>query len=1771
VKHVMRQIWDYSKVLAVSRLACVLYFLIIIGAGAFFRIYGYDWDEYRTIHPDERQIVSFQIPKIHWPKTDYQPPASQWLSTLNPKFFAYGTFPMYLLKVTSFGYQKYFGAKHPVNMYAFARILMGFIGTLTLLVVYVLGRQSGDSRSGLLASLFLCFTVLHFQHSHFYVVEILQVFLITLAVYYGLKIAQHGKGFILFGITLGLAVATKVSSLALLAPFFSGVVLYLWKQRRIFYMRIWILVVVTMVIAVVVCFIGMPFAFWDFQEFKRDLTDESRMVRLDPPRFYTFQYMGTTPYWYHIVTMFWYSIGPPLFILMILGVFYSIKKSITERSTTDIYLLSWIIPFFLVTGQFGTKFARYMLPLMPVLAVFAALFVVRYRGFFKKAVRIFTILTIIFTILYSVAYIRIYSKPHTVVESSDWIFDNVFPGAHFLVETTAEFTIPVSIRGKGNKFKFQERNLDLYRFPDNNSKADRIAENLEWADYIFSASKRVYGSVFRAPDRFPITCNFYRNLFAGHLGYELVKTFTSPPELLGLKLNEDFADESFRVYDHPKIHIFKKVAQFDKATLAKRIKSPPRSLMNIGLNEVLTLDAGEQLPPDALIDKERTTNLPRGYTFHNLNGKLAIFMWYAMIQLFGILAYPITFFIFGKLPDRGYAFSKMVGILLFAYFNWILVSLHIIPNTLVSIGISLLILLFISVVCYFTVKPRMQEFHKSGMKHVWWTESVFGGIFVIFLTYRMFHPDIFWSESSMDLSFLTSSMRSLYFPPWDTWAAGFRVNYYYYGQYIIAALSKLSGIPAKFTYNLAYITVPALVGTFLFSILYNLTRKFRYGLWAAVFGVFSCNLDGFLHVFRATSQTALKLVNNPAASLLHLHEKFLIFYGHFLQKLIQWGWITKSFFSDSDFPAREFRFFRSAHEIIPQTAAHEFPFWTFTFVDLHAHLLVMPIYILVLGLELNLLFRPGRGLNLFGTGPGKYLRIFLYAVLFTSIYPTSTWTYPVHVLIFLLIFGIQAIRGFKQRYSGDKSFYSLILKIWTTVSSTVFHTFFPLLILVITGLGLFLPHLLHFYRPALGLGMVKNVTTLFTDYLTIKAFFVFMISTWLIVSLARYFQHSRWFSGKKRIPVLFFMIVVSFCASVTAFYFAGNAFRPHRDYMVAGFLFPFLLGTLYLMTRKSISRERLYICIIALFFLLIGFGLEFACVKDDYFGGGMSRFNNIFKYYLFAWYLGAIVASYTLYEIKQKYYSTGFCEKTMRRVWIGIFLLFFLATLFFIPLGLKNRRHTHMFRPKMVPKHVSPTIDGWAWMVKFKPDINAGINWLNQNVKDSSIIVEAAGGADRRGRVDYNYQYSFISAATGLPTIIGWENHVNQRHYKLGGKRKLNLTEADKRARDVKTIYNTLDMEKLISLLNRFNVEYIFIGPLERRVYNAEGLEKFDILPKQFPIVFQEGKVTIYRYDDPPLDDESAQALENFNVRFAQIIKQREVEQARKEQLDEERRKKDIDRQKSLPAIFMEKGGFGIRKGMFKEPRGMANDKDGNLYIADFRNFRIQKFDPEGKFLTMWGEEGSETSQFNDLCDVTIDSKGNVYVADTFNSRIQKFSSNGRFLKSWKGVDRPRGIFAGPDNLIYVANTSANNIIIFDEEGQVKRQFGRHGKGMNELDQPIGITVHSDKIYVADSRNKRIQIFKLNGQYVNHIAVPGWVGNVFVEPYVAILKNGDIAATDPTSHSVYRFNPGGKLIKELSLTNRFQHPMGIVCTEQGKVYVVDSHHHKVQRVRELEK
>ena len=296
-------------------------------------------------------------------------------------------------------------------------------------------------------------------------------------------------------------------------------------------------------------------------------------------------------------------------------------------------------------------------------------------------------------------------------------------------------------------------------------------------------------------------------------------------------------------------------------------------------------------------------------------------------------------------------------------------------------------------------------------------------------------------------------------------------------------------------------------------------------------------------------------------------------------------------------------------------------------------------------------------------------------------------------------------------------------------------------------------------------------------------------------------------------------------------------------------------------------------------------------------------------------------------------------------------------------------------------------------------------------------------------------------------------------------------------------------------------------------------------------------------------------------------------------------------------------GAPGKDPGQLDQPRGIAVDQQGNVYVADTGSHRIEVFKNDGTPLRTIGTFGSAAGQFNEPHGVAVDAQGNLYVADTWNARIAKFDATGTFVKSWGegkqefgegrratmtdgteagnateplGFFGPRGIAVDKQGNVYIADTGNKRIVVTDGNGTFLYQWGHAGSEPGAFNEPVGIAVDGQgSVYVADTWNGRVQVFgrdrdgKVSPIPTVTWQVAGWQPNTYDDPFVAVSAGGQVFVTVPSRDSVIYANTrgdvllrwGGKGTDMASLTL----PSGAAVGPDDSVYIVDHSNGRVLR------
>ena len=786
-----------------SRTARLLLFIFFVAAVP--RFIGLDWDGGRGFHPDERRIV-FALEEI-----SFRP------LQLNPHFFAYGSFPLYILRAwtsaaAAIGIAPVSFSGRLMSGRAFsAAVSVAMVGWLAWLAFRLYGR-----RAGLLAATLLALAVLPIQHAHFITFDLHQAFLVlaTLERLVAYTFDRRRRTLFVGAAIAGFALATKVSSAPLLLPVAIAALGVAPGSRGGVGPRL--VSVVIAFAASAACFvIGEPYALLDPQ-FLHDIREQGTMVRNAGNVPYTIQYLGTRPYLDDLTQAFTWGLGPVLGIVAGIASVAAVVRWVRRPSLAEGILLSFFLPYLLVTGWFPVKFMRYLLPLYPLWCLYAARWLAgtderRPRLPLRAAAAV----TVASTAVWAISFAGIYTRPHPWVAASEWFYRS-FPAGARVATPHWEEGFPVGV-GRETGDRYANLELPLYE-GDGPAKIELLAARLAEADAIVFPSKRLYGAISNAPERYPRTNRVLALLFAGDLGFELGATFASRPSILGIEWNDDLSDESFTVYDHPKTLIFRKQEVLDAKELERRMTS---AVPSKPIDRAAMLSAGGPTPLEASPVEPRSSSSTFGVATWTIALGAFLFAGHRLLGFWFPHASPLA--LSGLGPVCAY--------LLFAWISWLLPSVRLASFSATTTLVAGLVVVGLAT----RARPTPRDATAAIL--------LFTSFFV-FLAIRAMNPEIFWGEKPMDFSFVSSLYRSTELPPPEPWMSGKIINYPYFGHFAVVALGKATGISPGLAFNLGIALVAALATAAAYGAGAAITGTRRGGLVAAFLGIFAGNLAG---------------------------------------------------------------------------------------------------------------------------------------------------------------------------------------------------------------------------------------------------------------------------------------------------------------------------------------------------------------------------------------------------------------------------------------------------------------------------------------------------------------------------------------------------------------------------------------------------------------------------------------------------------------------------------------------------------------------------------------------------------------------------------------------------------------------------------------------------------------------------------------------------------------------------------------------------------------
>lgn len=549
----------------------ILLFIVLLGA--FFRFYNVDWDQGQHLHPDERFLTmvatAMMLPTN--PVTYLDPQ----LSTMNPAnighpFYVYGTLPVVLTKFLAVS----IGGDNYTDITIIGRMLSALADVLVIIFIYktfelLERRHKYAPHIKYWAALFYAIAVLPIQLAHFFAVDTFLNLFCFASFYFALRFT-YTKSFgslILSAICFGLAIGSKISAIYVFPII--GIFLLLgyiphWKMKKEQIVNLLIGILSYALTVYIVGRIADPYLFQTanlldptpnklFLENIKTLQYWGSEQSWFPP---AVQWINKTPFLFPLSNLIFFGWGVGLSVLTAMGVIFIFNK---YRHKEWWFIFTWVVVFLVYQGiQFASSM-RYFILVYPFLALIAAI------GFYELAKHRSAVIKAVIllpAILWTLFFFSIYTKDHSRNEASRWMYQNI-PTGYTLLSEHWDDALPLSTNPPSPKVYTIEQ-LPVFD-PDTPEKWQKMDEMLTRGDYLILSSNRGWGSIPTVPERYPRMSKYYDDLFAGRTQYKKVAEFTSYPSLnyLGIPLSipDDWAEEAFSVYDHPRVIIFENISK----------------------------------------------------------------------------------------------------------------------------------------------------------------------------------------------------------------------------------------------------------------------------------------------------------------------------------------------------------------------------------------------------------------------------------------------------------------------------------------------------------------------------------------------------------------------------------------------------------------------------------------------------------------------------------------------------------------------------------------------------------------------------------------------------------------------------------------------------------------------------------------------------------------------------------------------------------------------------------------------------------------------------------------------------------------------------------------------------------------------------------------------------------------------------------------------------------------------------------------------------------
>jgi YYY domain-containing protein len=853
----------------------------------------------------------------------------------------------------------------------------------------------------------------------------------------------------------------------------------------------------------------------------------------------------------------------------------------------------------------------------------------------------------------------------------------------------------------------------------------------------------------------------------------------------------------------------------------------------------------------------------------------AFLRWWAGTTILALALWPLAYQCLKRLPDRGWSFARMAGILATGYFFWLGCWLRLWQNVPGAVWLCAGVLFAAGTLLALRRGEDPWGWLREHRREVLFTEGVFLVLFAALTWVRGYDAGATHTERPMDLAFLNAIMRSTYFPANDPWLAGYAISYYHFGYILTGMLAKMTGLAGSIAFSFGVTGSFSLAGLGAYGLLRNLLLlkgepepetasgpgpdlPVEAAPWRKPKEIPDAATEWRKPRSFWTSHYFWWPLLAPFTLLflgnLEIGLEFL--YSNHIGWSADWEPGQNNFWTDLDIsdlntpPTQAPKLIpdrggwwwwaasRAVHDHPLGDASNgtkievidEFPAFSFVIGDMHPHVMALPFLLMAVAVILEIFLRGGGAVAESSSDRRLFFGFTLLSI--GSLVFLNTWD--------ILIFGMAAIASWigwkmsrREFHFGPFSGWKAFIARWAATGAAAIALFIPFLIGFSSQAGGVLPNVLF---PTKGGQFIVMFGTLFVP-----------LFAWLILELRSREWKPDWrngltLAGTGLAALLVGSLVVGFAISLNPEAMASlgsvlggygtmdalsivlikRFFDPWASLLPFG-LIAIALAALFGWVRKNPSP-------------LVEAGAE---AEEEVIPGG-KKWVDAFVLILVLW--GACLALFPEY-----FYLRDFFGGRMNTV----FKFYFQAWAFLsiaAAYGTKRLLEEIRARPAAGRSHKTyataafavvlaalfigslyypmavwtkthesnypdePTLDASAYLQWSHPADAAAIKWIRENITDDGPLVEAVGN-------DYDEYAGRVSTHTGIPGLLGWIGHEDQWR----GTRAIH----GPRITDIEELYKTMDWQAAEEILNKYGVRYVYYGPLEADKYGARGLGKF--------------------------------------------------------------------------------------------------------------------------------------------------------------------------------------------------------------------------------------------------------------------------------------------------------------------------------------------------------